>query len=316
MSENIDDLKKQIEEQAKRIARLEYERDVARVQTRKLLPKATPEQEAVLRLAPPAAAARLAGLLARYHDVRGFWSDFLPLGRLGLAGAEAGGDPVTVAESLGYVGVACWVTGRLDEAAVHLASAAGTYDRLGEPLRLGRTLNNLAIVHRLRGDTDAALGCYRRALRLQVADPAGVGLVLSNIGDSLLAAGDPAAGLPYQLAALSVRSRFGSDRDVAHALANVGDTHLRRGRPDAAVPYLRRAVELARRTGDYRAEAQALTGLGEAYAAAGDLPAARAELHAALERRRRTADPDGEAEVLARLYSLRTTTPSTDPASA
>jgi hypothetical protein len=46
MNENIDDLKKQIEEQAKRIARLEYERDVAREQTRKLLPKATPEQEA------------------------------------------------------------------------------------------------------------------------------------------------------------------------------------------------------------------------------------------------------------------------------
>jgi Spy/CpxP family protein refolding chaperone len=49
MNENIDDLKKKIEEQAKRIARLEYERDVAREQMRKLLPKATPEQEAQLR---------------------------------------------------------------------------------------------------------------------------------------------------------------------------------------------------------------------------------------------------------------------------
>ena len=46
MNENIDDLKKQIEEQAKQIARLQYERDVARAQMRKLLPKATPEQEA------------------------------------------------------------------------------------------------------------------------------------------------------------------------------------------------------------------------------------------------------------------------------
>jgi hypothetical protein len=45
MNENIDDLKKRIEEQAKQIARLEYERDVAREQMRKLLPKATPEQD-------------------------------------------------------------------------------------------------------------------------------------------------------------------------------------------------------------------------------------------------------------------------------
>lgn len=49
MDENIDDLKKRIEEQAKQIARLRYERDVAREQTRKLLPKATPEQEEELR---------------------------------------------------------------------------------------------------------------------------------------------------------------------------------------------------------------------------------------------------------------------------
>ncbi|MEO2088368.1 MAG: hypothetical protein ABGY75_02590 [Gemmataceae bacterium] len=46
MNENTDDLKKRIEEQAKQIARLQYERDVAREQMRKLLPKATPEQEA------------------------------------------------------------------------------------------------------------------------------------------------------------------------------------------------------------------------------------------------------------------------------
>jgi hypothetical protein len=45
MDESTDDLKKRIEEQAKQIARLQYERDVAREQMRKLLPKATPEQE-------------------------------------------------------------------------------------------------------------------------------------------------------------------------------------------------------------------------------------------------------------------------------
>lgn len=49
MDENIDDLKKRIEELRRENARLQHERDIARSDVQKLLPKATPEQEEELR---------------------------------------------------------------------------------------------------------------------------------------------------------------------------------------------------------------------------------------------------------------------------
>lgn len=49
MDENIDDLKKRIEELRRENARLQHERDAARSDVRKLLPKATAEQEEEFR---------------------------------------------------------------------------------------------------------------------------------------------------------------------------------------------------------------------------------------------------------------------------
>lgn len=49
MDENIDDLKKRIEELRRENARLQHERDIARSDVQKLLPRATPEQEEEFR---------------------------------------------------------------------------------------------------------------------------------------------------------------------------------------------------------------------------------------------------------------------------
>jgi CHAT domain-containing protein len=165
---------------------------------------------------------------------------------------------------------------------------------------VGSSLTGIAWVYEEMAETGPALEHRERALAL--FETAGLKIfaveVLSNLGDTYLAAGDHTRALRHFTRVLTLADELGIERWKAWALRFIGVVHLVRRLPGDALQYFDRALEVQQRVGDARLDRQLRADLGEAHDLLGHPDVARRYFDDALTRSRSAVDRVTEARAL------------------
>jgi tetratricopeptide (TPR) repeat protein len=160
--------------------------------------------------------------------------------------------------------------------------AAAIAERIGLRELYAEALNAEAIVYQEQGDLDRAVPLLERMLTI-TADPKGMGIALSNLGQIAARRGDFETARHHFLQSHSWLQRAGHTQGVATVLNNFGRAALDHANPRVAQAMLEDALGAVRRIGDQEMEAvvtrnlaEAALGLGETDKAAQLLDAAEA----------------------------------------
>lgn len=203
------------------------------------------------------------------------------------------------------VGASAFTQGRLADAAEAFERALERGRLAGDHLVVARALNNLGNVLGLRGESDAALSHYRRAIPLyeQAGVTRGVAECYHNMA---IVARDHAQWTDADELELRAASyaRLASDaRLVAMSQAGRAEALLKRGLPDAAAALALRAADALGALGDAAMEADARCVQGRALTVLGRHEAAEA----ALVRAARLAADGGDALIAAEVLEATAT---------
>ncbi len=183
------------------------------------------------------AGLRLAGAVARFWTVRGYFTEGYGHLTALLARADEKVSPAVRAKGEWSAGLICWSQDRDADAQRHYGEARRLYTALGARLELGRVEALLGYTKRNDGRPDEAQGHFETALALG--------------------------------------KEAGSDEIVARALNGMGSVAMDRGDFVAARELKERALGLFRKLGDLWVVALITGSMGRMYTAAGDLATAR-----------------------------------------
>lgn len=234
---------------------------------------------------------------------------------LGLAAAEACGDPRAQARMLEGLGIAYnnlrdfgAAAGRF-EAALALERQAG--HRLGE----ASALEGLGVAALGTGAPSRAVELFAQArdVHVDLGRPRGIALMDRHIGEALSAVDRHAEADETLTGALEIFRRLDEPYHVARTLTCLGQARLRAGRPHDAATVLREALDAGREMDAPHVEAGALRELARVAEHQGDPAAERLLLEQALAIYIRLGSPL-EAPVRERLAELPGAPPG-DPAS-
>jgi tetratricopeptide (TPR) repeat protein len=112
-------------------------------------------------------------------------------------------------------------------------------------------LNNLGLAYWQRSRQEAAVDCYRRALRLRedLGDRAGEVVLLDNLGNAYDEMGRDHDALEHFRRALHLAERVSPPADLANVLNNIGEAYRRRHRYREAGECLNQARAIQQRLG-------------------------------------------------------------------
>lgn len=207
---------------------------------------------------------------------------------LAVEAARALGDRAVEARVTGGLGLAYRMLGRLEDAERCYGAASAILRELGDWVRMGPLLLNIAGVHQFREDYPKALAVYEESLEVfeksgAIGGRATARLSLGTVHQTL---GDLDEAERYFLLALEDNrtvaaavqadsTKVGNRRGLAILLGHLATVHAARGEAARAVGGYREQIELLRFLGDKQLLAEAVRSLGEAQLAAGDGTAAR-----------------------------------------
>ncbi|GIH73967.1 SARP family transcriptional regulator [Planobispora longispora] len=156
----------------------------------------------------------------------------------------------------------------LDDKLGWAESALMIFRELGEREGEADALYLCGDVHRLRGDHERALRCFRESSAVASAHGYLLGQLhtLQQLAGISQAQGSPDAALRYAERALSIAEELASPRDECVVRGLLGMIHRRRGELVPAEAQLRRAAAKAQAAADPLMEAQMLAHLGQLYA--------------------------------------------------
>ncbi|MFI6502504.1 AfsR/SARP family transcriptional regulator [Nonomuraea typhae] len=174
---------------------------------------------------------------------------------------------------------------RYGEAHPMLTRALELFDQVGETHGRALALRNMAMVERMRGESEAARGRYEQALPLLRAagDRAAEAHALVNLGVIHLERGSLDEGGPMLEEALSIFRMEGVPRGEAQALNSIGRLALLRGENQRALSAFEAAAVIVREVRDRIGEAYVLQGIAEARIALGQAEEAKGTLSTALD---------------------------------
>ncbi|HEX2036418.1 MAG TPA: tetratricopeptide repeat protein [Chloroflexota bacterium] len=167
----------------------------------------------------------------------------------------------------------------------HMQQALALYERAGQQWDVAVALTSLGAAHEQLGQAEQALWCQTRALALrrELDDLAGVGRTLNNIALLHFYRGAYGEAEAMLQEAMALAEKTGNSRLQAAAQVNLGDLACARQRPAQAEGCYRLALEAARAAGDALWQGYALIGLAAAALLAGDSARATAVARQALD---------------------------------
>jgi tetratricopeptide (TPR) repeat protein len=123
---------------------------------------------------------------------------------------------------------------------------------------LARSLNNLGMTLRDRGDYDDARDCFQEALsmRQEIEDADGVSRTLNNLGQLASAQGDAEAAVELHTRALEIRRGLGDRHGVARTSGTLALALAGLGRLNEARALLQEAASIRGSLGDRYGEAE------------------------------------------------------------
>jgi predicted ATPase len=253
-------------------------------------------------------ALLLATRLARFWHMRGYVRE----GRSWLervAAAAAAPDDARV-EALRTAGVFANMEGDCARAQELYEQALVLARESGDPESIGRTLANLAITLRDRGEYAAAAAAGAEALELfrRIDDAKLVSLALLNLGAILFDGGDERGAAARFAECLELKRAVGDRFGIANALTNLAGVHIKRGELERARELLVESLDLRRGLGEKRGLALSLMELGLVELDSGAPDRAAPMLGEALALREEIGDRRGAIDVVeafARLAARR-----------
>lgn len=208
----------------------------------------------------------LIGLLWRYFEMSGRYTDGLDLSARALAFAKRRDDPIAEAQASRVMADLHSYLGDYDSAAASYEHALALYraheNRQGEV----STLINLGSTYNQYGRHQEALRCYEHvmAMREDVGDHP-IMSVLANSGSVYRALGQHELALSHFERALRLSADLKDRVGRGTILSHLADTYLRAGRYDDAQSIAQEALTLARETSARTVEMDALWVLGRVH---------------------------------------------------
>jgi len=187
---------------------------------------------------------QIAYLLPGLHEPEGHFDDLVRAGELGLLCARRTGDDVALSRALHIKGIACDVSGRVEEAEAWQRESVTISERVG--------------------------------------DHAMASIALVSVGLILLYAGKAAEAAEWLHRALAAGRRSGNAVPTAHALLNLAALEGMSGNPAESLACSEEALELYREVGSLYFEGFVLGNLAEAELDLGKLPDALEHVNAAI----------------------------------
>ncbi|MEV0460744.1 AfsR/SARP family transcriptional regulator [Catellatospora methionotrophica] len=251
----------------------------------------------------PDTAWQMTYLVTGFFDSRGHWRRRVQLCRLGLAAAQAAGDPVAEGLMGSGLGVAYLSNRSFDDALTVLGQALQVLQAQGDRRGEAHVRNNIAVALAGARRFPEAVDAYGQALALHLAEGnrLGVALTLSNLGDAYVRMGRADLALDHLGRALAASRELGNPRLEAVALGGLGQAHRDRGEWELATARFHDALILRRKAGDRRYEAETLNNLGLTEYERQRYTSATEHFRQALALSRQQADPHQEAIALAHL---------------
>jgi len=163
---------------------------------------------------------------------------------------------------------------QLSEAERRYTAAARYYDEAHRPGGVAGALSNLALLHKVRGDTERAKATTLAAFELAFAprrSPRGLVVVrdhawyVENLGSILKGDGRHTEAARLHRYSLAVFASVGDVGAAACALRNLGDCALAAGEAETAEQLYSVTLAVYERLGHHRGRAQALISLGLLY---------------------------------------------------
>ncbi|MFN7958529.1 MAG: protein kinase [Holophagaceae bacterium] len=248
--------------------------------------------------------------LAVRHGDRGQWEAADQASREALDLARSLGNASFEAGVRATIGVGLQRQHRPAEAEAEYQQALAMYQSVGDRLNATRTLNNLAVLERERGNLKGAEARYLGALQTvqTYGDRWGESIITNNLGDLALAQeGGLDRAESFFRKAQALRESNGDQSGLVYSLMGLASVAQARGDLDRAEGLVRQYLELARRASLRPMEALALYNLGELNRSALRFEAARGLYRQSLALHQELKDAlmeahclAGEAECLAR----------------
>ncbi|GAB3579943.1 BTAD domain-containing putative transcriptional regulator [Amycolatopsis endophytica] len=250
---------------------------------------------------------RLARVAHTYRVVRPLWDEWRRLVSLGMAAAEASGDP----EARFWMLISrCAMSLTFDLGGESLADASAAVAVAADSRREVIAKIHLGCALDCCGRHEEAISCLVEAV--EAASMTGEdelrGQALANCAEALKAAGRYAEAISHQLESLKIDKRLGDESYVVVSLNNLAESYFSLGDDATAADYASEAVELASRRGFLLQEAVGRASLGRIMRRRGDDEGARLQLGLAVDLHRRVS-PRPAPEVVAELAALGVESP-------
>ncbi|WP_053717078.1 ATP-binding protein [Saccharothrix sp. NRRL B-16348] len=219
------------------------------------------------RSRPPAYAALMSAILARYLDSRSHFDDAVALHTVAVSASREAGDREGEARAIQNLGTIYQRLGRYNDAYDNLSNAVSVARQINDVATEVLALGELGQVAWLMGRYDEALDFFAPVLafRQRTDDPTGLGRVLNNIGLVLIRLARHEEALGNLESALALFRETNDRLRQGYALNDIGVLLQRMARFSEAFGYHSEAMVIARAAGDRALEAAVLNGLGAAH---------------------------------------------------
>jgi len=221
--------------------------------------------------------------------------------------AEQAGQPSGVQSAWANLGIIQRKLGELDLAEASMRRAMAMADP-ADHLSRARSLNNLGLLYKDRGDLATAQELYLQSLQLKEENDASAreqSSTLTNLGGLFDEQGDRQQALYYYTRGYDLLIRAGvPESAMSSALNNLGHVYAALGQHAEASAFFRRALAVSERSGERVQYATILYNLADIEQAAGRLDEAESLARRALEAREQLSDRVGLVESLTSLSHL------------
>jgi tetratricopeptide (TPR) repeat protein/predicted Ser/Thr protein kinase len=195
------------------------------------------------------------------------------------------------------IGVAYWLLNKPDEALRNYQESLAIKRRIGDKRGMAVSLNNIAQLQELSGDSGQALKSYQEALQLrrEIGDKKGVGDTLIDLGDFYHDRGQHDHALSLFKESLQIQRELGNESKQGLCLNNIGSSYSFKGQYDDAATYFQQALQLREKLKDAGGIALTVHNLAETNTYMGQYNQALSYYFRALELYRGADDKRGAA---------------------
>lgn len=232
-------------------------------------------------------------------EARSYYDDWRHVSELALNACRMAGNRRGEAAMCFERGSAEMFQHRFDLAVPYFESALRLFDQIGDAHGRALTLQNMAVVDRVRENLIAAMEQLEeaRATFRSVGDVFAEAHALSQMSQIELEWHRAEEAVRLSLEAVRIANTLGETRGTAHAYHRLANAYAHRRQFNQAEEAYRQVLSMLRRKQDRRGEVHALLGLGECRLACGRPAEASHDLLEALPLAQRAADPSLLAQV-------------------